>query len=376
MKEECNRNVSRSSRKVLFFIDSLQRGGAETLLLTICQGIRERFTEEEMRLSVLLYRGVHDLTEEFNRLHIPVVALDLAHYPFLLRFYHAYKAIKKIGPDIIHSHLLYSDSYSLVAAFFAGVKIRYSTTHNMEPMRLFKKTVTRLLTSLFATQIITVSDSVKSFFAQKKIYAVKKMKTIYNGTNFNPEQYAPKKHMMMHTPVKLITVGRIVEQKAHAKMIDVLQVLKKISSVPFELHFYGTGELEATLKAKIQKYCLTNVFLHGLIDNRLIPEVLQACDMFIAFSLWEGFNISVVEAMCVGLPVVLSDIPPHRELVASACSTYEFLVACNDENALAEKIVLLTSSAETYDAAAMFCHEQSKNFTQEKMVAQYCALYA
>lgn len=360
--------------KILFFIDSLGRGGAETLLLTICKGLIK--TNINFEIKVLLFRGEHDLRNDFLELNIPVVTLDLAQYPFLYRFWVVYKEIKRFKPDILHSHLLFSDRYGPISAFFAGVKYRFSTVHNMELQRSFQDKITRILTSFFAKKIITVSESVRLFCIKEKMYPAAKMKTIYNGTNFNPDNFEPKYHKHLHTPIQLVTVGRLTEQKAQHIIIDAVTILKTICDLKFELHIYGIGVLQQFLEEKIKLSNANTIYLHGLIDNSQIPSVLQSSDIYVSASLWEGLPISTLEAMCIGLPLILSNITPHCELIDNTNSKYKFLFECNNSEELAQKIVLAATNPELYNNASKLCHTQSFQFTEEIMLEKYVKLYS
>jgi len=52
----------------------------------------------------------------------------------------------------------------------------------------------------------------------------------------------------------------------------------------------------------------------GFVDN--VADYLRAADIFVSASLTEGCPNAVMEAMACGLPVILSDIPPHREILS------------------------------------------------------------
>jgi glycosyltransferase involved in cell wall biosynthesis len=85
------------------------------------------------------------------------------------------------------------------------------------------------------------------------------------------------------------------------------------------LVFIGGGRLATELEARIDRAGLRErVTLRGLIPRE---EVFVACaeaDVFVSTSNGEGLPVAVLEAMAAGCPVILSDIPPHRELAEDA----------------------------------------------------------
>ena len=74
----------------------------------------------------------------------------------------------------------------------------------------------------------------------------------------------------------------------------------------------------------------------GVVDNALMPGLLNAADVYVSSSLSDGTSISLLEAMACGLPVVLSDLPSNREWVDGGQNG--LLVAPRDSQGLADAI--------------------------------------
>jgi glycosyltransferase involved in cell wall biosynthesis len=119
-----------------------------------------------------------------------------------------------------------------------------------------------------------------------------------------------------------------------------------------------------------------SVFLKGAVPGCELYLKLEKADIYIATSVYEGLSIAAIEAMSLGLPVIFSDIPAHRELVNSQDYVYPFLFPVGDKSDLAKKIIKLTANPDLYDAAAKWCHNQSFMFTGDKMADNYYKLYS
>lgn len=91
--------------------------------------------------------------------------------------------------------------------------------------------------------------------------------------------------------------------------------------------FLGEGPKLEKLK---ESYCLDNRFAFtGNVSN--ISDYLSAADYYITSSLSEGLPNGVMEALASGLPVVMSDIPQHREIATLGSSSELFsLSSCDD----------------------------------------------
>lgn len=98
--------------------------------------------------------------------------------------------------------------------------------------------------------------------------------------------------------------GRFARPKNHVFLIDIFKEIINYNASCILL-MAGDGELFEDIKCKAKKYGLENkcMFL-GIRDD--IPKLLQAMDIFVLPSLFEGFPISLIEAQTCGLPCVIS----------------------------------------------------------------------
>lgn len=103
--------------------------------------------------------------------------------------------------------------------------------------------------------------------------------------------------------VLAVNVGRLTFFKNQKFLIEIA---KEINREDFHILIIGDGDEYENLKKTIKEEKLENrVKLLGFISNDLIPYYLKASDIFLFPSLKEGFGIVVLEAMAVGLPVVI-----------------------------------------------------------------------
>jgi Glycosyltransferase len=137
-------------------------------------------------------------------------------------------------------------------------------------------------------------------------------------------------------PFTVISVGRLESVK------DPLALLEAFGRAfgqdgDARLVFIGAGKLEETLQARTDHLGLGDrVDLTGLIPRDDVFVSYAEADVFVSTSHGEGLPVAVLEAMAAGCPVILSDIPPHREVAEDA----EFipLVAPGDLEGFAREI--------------------------------------
>lgn len=117
--------------------------------------------------------------------------------------------------------------------------------------------------------------------------------------------------------LRLLYVARFVNQKNHQFLVELMSRLP--SSVTLTL--VGEGVLRRQVSRWVGDAGLGDrVRFTGLIPRDAVYDEMSRADVFVSASRWEGLPVAVLEAMAARLPVVVSDIEPHREITAVAPS--------------------------------------------------------
>lgn len=113
---------------------------------------------------------------------------------------------------------------------------------------------------------------------------------------------------------------------------------------------------------------MPSVVFHGFVDN-VVPW-LQASDLFVSASASEGMPLAVLEALSCGLPALLSDIPPHREI--RDILEEQNCVALIDGSAVADIGRALTNCL---DGEKFACPKDVESLSSYYMSSCYCSVY-
>jgi glycosyltransferase involved in cell wall biosynthesis len=135
-------------------------------------------------------------------------------------------------------------------------------------------------------------------------------------------------------PFTIVSVGRLIPVK---RPHDLLAAFRRSDISRSQLVYLGDGILKAKLESAASAGGLAGrVECRGLVEREEVYRCLAAADLFVSVSSVEGLPVAVLEAMACGCPVILSDIPPHREIARDR----EFipLVRVGDVEALAREI--------------------------------------
>ena len=113
---------------------------------------------------------------------------------------------------------------------------------------------------------------------------------------------------------QLLVVCRLVAWKGTSDILDAVEALDP----PWQLAILGDGPQRRELVERIASSPIlrSRVKLAGAVDRDTVRAYMKASDLLVLGSLYEGLSHVVLEAMAAGLPVVASDIPGNRELIA------------------------------------------------------------
>ena len=104
----------------------------------------------------------------------------------------------------------------------------------------------------------------------------------------------------------VLYAAKFVTEKRPDQLLEAVQRLNAVSNRPCTLLMAGSGELEPKLRAICVERSLDNVVFCGFVNQSELPRLYAASDVFVLTSEQESWGLSVNEAMCAGLPIVVS----------------------------------------------------------------------
>jgi len=172
--------------------------------------------------------------------------------------------------------------------------------------------------------------------------------------------------------VLFVCVASLKPQKNHALLLEAFS--QGLASEPrAHLLLVGDGALRPKLKKQANTLGLRDR-IHFLGIRTDIPEVLNAADVFVLSSEWEGNPLSVMEAMAAGKPVISTAVGGIPELVKEGKSG--LLVPRGDVSVLARAMSLLSKNQELRRAIGSAASEQAvERFDVQAMTEAYASLY-
>lgn len=229
-------------------------------------------------------------------------------------FFEILKIIARNKYDIVHVH---GNSASMIvellAAKLGGCHVRIAHSHNST---CDKKKVDKFLRPFFYNMYTDAFAC--GIEAGKWLFRDRRFKIIKNGRDiqaysFNQEKrdYIRNEYNIHRETFAIGHIGNFNEQKNHKFLVNVFKEIH-IQNPNSKLFLAGYGHCEGEIRRMVYEYGLAkDVYFLGAIEN--VSEVLQAMDVMLLPSLYEGLPLVVVEWQMAGLPCLVS------ETVTSEC---------------------------------------------------------
>lgn len=315
-------------KKVLFYINTLEYGGAERVISNLCNRFATKgyevimatsyHAEPEYPLSENVKRVVffeNKETKRFKR-NIKLIAS--------LR-----KLIRAEQIDVVVSFMAEPNIRAILASIFLH---RHKTVVSIrnDPCKEYSGMVLTCMSKLlfsFADGIVVQTRDAMEWLPKrlrrKATILKNQVADIFFETEASGERHG------------IFSVGRLEKQKNHNLLIRAFAAIQ--STTTENLYIIGDGSLRKDLEKQVRSLHLSDrIFLCGTTDH--VAETIADAELFVLPSDYEGSPNALIEAMAEGLLCIATDCPcgGPRELIRDGENG--FLVSTNDESSLARAI--------------------------------------
>ncbi|MCD7809855.1 MAG: glycosyltransferase family 1 protein [Erysipelotrichaceae bacterium] len=296
--------------RVLHVVTYMGRGGLETMLMNYYRHI----DRDKIQFDFLVHRDFEaDYDSEILSLggkiyHLPKLnPLSLNYRKQLDSFFKQHKEYK-----IVHVHQDCLSAIVLKVAKKAEISVRIAHSHSSSQDKNVKyliKLFYRQFIPKYATDLFACGREAGDWMFKEKNYHV-----VRNAISSKDYIYKSNIRMKIREDLNLKNdftiglVGRFSYPKNHDFLLDIFNELVNINPNS-KLLLVGDGDLRLQIEEKINKLTLKDkVILTGVRTD--ISDLLQAMDVFVMPSLYEGLPLSIIEAQASGLPCFISDKVP------------------------------------------------------------------
>jgi len=368
--------------KVLQLISSCGYYGAEAMLITLAEALREAGIDVRIGLVETPTPGFHEMAEIVRARNLPLYTIP-CHGKWDRRAIRKIKEIIEIeGIHVLHGHGYKSDFYGLLGGRKTPVKY-VATCHDSglaKPVRWSQGTATDVYGALHKLvfrrfdKVIAVSQPIADALVRSGLQ-VERVSAIDNGIplrRFTVTRSAEDLVAFKGNAALVGLIGRLAEGKGHRTLLDAAKLMSaKQNLVKFA--FIGDGPLEDELRRATSELGLQERVLFAGKRNDM-PAVYAALDVFALPSDNEGMPISILEAMASKTPVIATRVGAIPSVVEDGQTG--ILIDPGDIDALVSAISRVLSSTESrsqmVERAYKFVWEQ---YSAESMASKYIELY-
>jgi len=348
--------------RLIFAIDSFQRGGKERQMLIIASFLLNKGYNLFL-VTKKIERGLNYI-KEYNISHEIIYTCD--------GFFQFRRLILILKPDLVASWDLKSSLFSLLIYRFLGFDfLNCSIRHGI---RRFK--FSHILRSLICRLSPYLVANSQSGLRANNLKAKENRFIIYNGieTKFINTLSAQEIENLRMKLIKTysekpgiiyISIANLVPYKDYT---TVLKALKEIKEQQFFYYLIiGDGPIRGKIEKKIKKFGLEKkVFITGLIDN--VRDYLFISDVMLHSSRGEGISNAILEGMAAGIPIIATDVGGIPETIYPGSS---LLFPYKDHNKLIKCLLKVDELKMSFDPNAENYQNHLSKFSVETMVKKY-----
>lgn len=361
--------------KIAFHLNCLERGGAERVA-SILAG---RFAKDGQDVTMATeWTGADEFTLDpgVRRVHVGLTAADEKKNRLqkaVLRIKRLRDFLKKEKPDVVIAFDHNVDYRALMAAAPLGIPVVISV--RTDPSASYTGLRDRILVPLLFKR---AAGGVFQTREQKMFFAPLLQD---NGTvilnPIHPKYPEKQKEIIEKPPAKektIIHCGRISRPKNQPMLVDAFMKVHE-KHPDYVLRIYGQDENDGTRQILEQKIAEGNassyIQLMGAVDD--LEDILPKASAYVHTSDYEGLPNAIIEAMCMGLPVVSTDCPcgGPAELIDDGVNG--LLVPKKDTAAVAEALCRLIEDPETAGRLGREAMKITKRCGEEEVFGQWKA---
>ncbi|MBI4375852.1 MAG: glycosyltransferase [Elusimicrobia bacterium] len=254
--------------------------------------------------------------------HVPEMVREISPLRDIKALFKLYRIFKNRRPDVVHAHSSKAGFLARVAAKLAGVPAIFYTPHGYSFLQLDRSALSRCFYRLLERsvswigEIIAVSDSEREF-ARLLSWG----KTVH----LVPDVYLgrmPPPPLREHHGLVIGTCGRITSARSPNAF---LELCRRLTAARPDLRclWIGGGEDESFLRDEIERLGLSaRIEITGWLAPEEARDRLRDLDILVHYSRWDALPNAVIEAMALGLPAVVSDIPGCRDCVVDGVNGF------------------------------------------------------
>jgi glycosyltransferase involved in cell wall biosynthesis len=302
-------------RRVLHCIATMAGGGTERQLTYVSQGLTQRGWDVHVAITAT--------GPNMNRLQSSGAEIQYLPRHAVSVLPQLTKLTRRLRPDIVMTWLPRMDVLGGIAGQLAGVPWVLSERNTGISYKRTSRDLTRAFLGARAHAIIANSAQGLEYW-RSRVRESRRLHLIPNAIPTTEIAAAPEADEaetgISANHLLVMYAGRLDEQKNVLTLVNALD--RVVATNPrVRAVICGEGPLREQIINFARSSRFTNqIVVHGYVNT--LWSWMKRADVFVSVSLYEGQPNTVLEAMACGCPLVVSDIPEHREFLDGASAAF------------------------------------------------------
>ena len=312
--------------RLTFFLGTMSEGGAERVVSYLANGFCKKYSVT----IVTFYKD--EVFYELNQ-SIRVICIEdiTGSKSRIKNFFWLHHYLKK-NSDLLISFLAPFNMFAIMSSWFTKVPVIVADRN--DPHKVPHNSIARFLRNWlysFSNHLVVQTTDNYNYFPRR---IQRKCSVIYNPISLG--QAVGKALLSSCEPV-IVSVGRLVPQKNFHLLIRAFSIVHKYHS-NYRLLILGEGPERGRLEELIKQKGLSEwVYLPG--KTKTVFDQLSKSELFVLSSYYEGMPNALIEAMCVGLPVIATRVSGVSDLIQNHVNG--MIVDIDDVEGLSQAILFL-----------------------------------
>lgn len=316
-------------KRYVFFIPTLSQGGGERVISLLSR----KMAQKGLPVSILLYKDAEPFYTIDPKVKLDFVCRETGSGNLLKNLFWMRRYFKEHA-DVVISFLAPFNILALTAMLGSGRTVIVADRNDPRfiPANPIIRKIRDLLYHTASGVIVQTRHNLEYFSASIR----KKARILYNPVDMGEKAGLA---LRVQKQKEIVTVGRLMPQK---NQVLLLEAFARISEdyPDYRLTIYGEGPHRTVLEETVRKLHLEEkVSLPGAFKD--IHQRISGSSLFVLSSHYEGMPNALIEAMCLGLPVISTAVSGATDLIQSGENG--LLVPCGDVDALAGAMAQLLS---------------------------------
>ena len=371
--------------KILHIIPNLRKGGAERIVLDICNELNKHQSIEVHIVTFCKENEYQFLTNGISWEVIPSKVVPSITKKAIIDTALLQEKVDFFQPDIIHTHLY--ESEIVLSQVDIGNAKRFSHFHDnmiqLDNSLLFNVSLKNKITNFYERNLFikTINSSTNNFICisndsysyAKKVLPKKSHTDIHLLINaIDVSRFTNNRiRQGVKQKIRLVNIGSFVKKKNQMFLVDVANELNN-KNVNFEILFLGDGPLIQDVKAYAENLNLNKrIVFKGKVEK--VEDYLDDSDLYLHSATYEPLGLVLLEAMAAGLPVITLDGKGNRDLIEEGKNGY--MIYDQDPEKFAQKIIYLIENKDKYAEISNYCKEYAKQYDIKEYVNKLLVLY-